>query len=235
MGVPVPEGLLLIDKPRGWTSHDVVAALRARLPRGTKVGHTGTLDPMATGLLVLLVGRATREAGRLQGLDKVYTGRIRLGVETDTADMEGRVVREAAVPPLDAAAVQAVFDEHLGALELPPPLYSAVKVKGRALYDYARRGLAVEPAPRLQRVQSWALLRWEPPEAEFRLACASGTYVRSLAVSVGAKLGCGATVSQLRREKVGTFDVRDAVSAEQAKQEPLEAFVGRVQALSCVR
>ena len=116
-----PEGLLLVDKPVGWTSHDVVAAVRGRLPRGVKVGHSGTLDPAATGLLVLLVGRATREAQRLQGLAKVYSGRILFGVTTDTADMEGRVLRNSPVPPVDAPALQALFDRHLGLLELPPP------------------------------------------------------------------------------------------------------------------
>lgn len=224
----MPEGLLLVDKPQGWTSHDVVAAIRGRLPRGTKVGHTGTLDPMATGLLVLLIGRATREAARFQGLPKTYYGRIRLGVVTESADLEGKVVREAPVPPLTAERLQALFDEHLGDLELPPPIYSAVKVKGRPLYDYARKGVAVEVKPRPQSVRSWTLLSWAPPEAEFRLACSGGTYVRSLAVSVGEKLGCGGAVSELRRERIGELSVADSIGADEAKRLPLEALLARI-------
>lgn len=225
----VPDGFLLVDKPRGWTSHDVVAMVRGRLPRGTKVGHTGTLDPMATGLLVLLVGKATREAQRLQGVSKVYSGSIRFGVETDTADLEGKVVREAPVPETTPASLQELFDAHLGTLELPPPVYSAVKVKGRPLYEYARKGLAVEVKPRPQTVTSWKLTAWRPPEADFVLACSGGTYVRSVAVSAGNRLGCGAAVSALRREAVGELRVESSVGAEEAKAMPLEKLLARVQ------
>ncbi|MBI4425712.1 MAG: tRNA pseudouridine(55) synthase TruB [Elusimicrobia bacterium] len=217
-GPVVKPGLLLLDKPKGWTSHDVVAAVRGRLPRGTKVGHTGTLDPMATGLLVLLVGPATREAARFQALPKVYSGSIRFGLETDTADLEGKVVSESPVPPVEAEALQRLLGEHVGDLELLPPLYSAIKHHGRPLYEYARRGLAVEVKPRLQRVYSWELLAWAPPEAAFRLSCSGGTYVRSLAVAVGRKLGCGAAVSALRREAVGSLRVEDAFGAEEGKR-----------------
>lgn len=226
------DGLLLIDKPQDWTSHDVVAAIRGRFKRGTKVGHTGTLDPMATGLLVLLVGRATKQARRFQGLSKVYYGRIRLGVETETADMRGRVTRERPVPEIAAERLQALFDEHQGELHLPPPIYSAVKVAGRPLYDYARRGLAVELKPRPQTVVSWKLLSWEPPEAEFRLECSGGTYVRSLAVSVGERLGCGGAVSELRRERVGDVSVAAALGAEEAKRLTGEQLAERVIALA---
>jgi tRNA pseudouridine55 synthase len=223
-----PDGLLLIDKPSGWTSHDVVAAIRGRFPRGTKVGHTGTLDPMATGLLVLLVGKATREAARFQGLSKIYTGTIRLGLETDSADLEGKVLRESSVPQLTAERLQALFDEHLGELELPPPIYSAVKVQGRPLYEYARRGLEVEIKPRPQRVMSWQLTGWAAPEASFRLECSGGTYVRSLAVSAGRKLGCGAAVSSLRREAVGRITLQGSISADAAKKLSFEDLAARI-------
>ncbi len=222
------DGLLLIDKPQGWTSHDVVAAIRGRLPRGTKVGHTGTLDPMATGLLVLLVGRATKEAQRLQGHSKVYYGRIRLGVETETADMEGKVTRERPVPNVTPEALQALFDQHVGELHLPPPIYSAVKVQGRPLYDYARKGVAVAVKPRVQTVTAWKLLSWKEPEAEFRLSCLGGTYVRSLAVSVGEKLGCGGAVSELRREMVGDVSVLASIGAAEAKALTAEQLYARV-------
>ena len=210
-GVAGGGGLLLVDKPRGWTSHDVVAALRRRFPKGTKVGHGGTLDPMATGLLILLVGRATRSAQSLLGLPKVYAGRIRLGVETETGDLDGRVLREEALPPsLSADEVGRAFAEHLGEIELPVPKYSAVKFKGRPFYSYARKGQEVPERVRTSSIESFDLLSWEPPEAAFRLRCSSGTYVRAIAVSVGQRLGSCATLSELRREAAGPFRIEEA-------------------------
>jgi len=204
------DGLLLADKPVGWTSHDVVAVLRTRLPRGHKVGHAGTLDPKATGLLLLLLGRATRSSAALLGLDKVYAGSLRLGVETDTGDLEGRIVRESPLPPLSPEALREAFAAHLGALELPVPAYSAVKHEGRNLYDYARKGEAVPVKTRTTDIHAFDLLSWASPEASFRLACSSGTYVRAVAESVGRRLGCGAVLSALRRESIGSWRVEDA-------------------------
>ncbi|MBI3299524.1 MAG: tRNA pseudouridine(55) synthase TruB [Elusimicrobia bacterium] len=201
------EGLLLVDKPSGWTSHDVVAALRRRLPKGVKVGHSGTLDPMATGLLILLIGPATKRASELQGLPKVYSGTIRLGVETDTADITGKVLREAAVPSLSAEALAALFTRLVGKRILPVPRYAAVKLGGKPLYKYARAGQETPEVKREMEVTSWELTSWEAPEAGFRLACASGVYVRSLAELVGRELGCGATLSSLRRESIAGFRV----------------------------
>ncbi|MFH1724713.1 MAG: tRNA pseudouridine(55) synthase TruB [Elusimicrobiota bacterium] len=213
----MPEGLLLADKPKGWTSHDVVAAVRSLLPRGTKVGHSGTLDPMATGLLVLLIGRATKKAAVYQGLPKTYSGRIRLGIETETGDLDGATTREAPVPETSQAELQALFDRYLGLVELPVPRFSAVKCKGRPLYSYARRGVEVPPMKRSSRVYSWDLLGWAPPEAAFRLSCSSGTYVRSLAVRVGEELGCGGTLSALRRDSVGSFDLSRALTIDRIR------------------
>ncbi|MBI5243381.1 MAG: tRNA pseudouridine(55) synthase TruB [Elusimicrobia bacterium] len=210
------EGLLLADKPRGWTSHDVVAALRRRFPKGTKVGHCGTLDPMATGLLILLVGRATSRAQALMGLPKVYCGRFRLGIETETGDLDGRILREAPIPPsVCALDLRQTFEKHLGEVELPIPKYSAVKFQGRPLYSYARRGVEVPERMRSSRIESFDLLSWAPPEASFRLRCSSGTYVRSIAASIGRHLGCGAALSALRREAAGPFRVERARSAEE--------------------
>ena len=212
------DGLLLVDKPKGWTSHDVVAAVRGRLPKKTKVGHSGTLDPQATGLLVLLIGAATKCAALFQGCGKTYSGTIRFGVATDTADLDGKVIAEAPVPSFTPERLQAVFDSLLGARDLPPPAYSAVKVHGRPLYDYARRGIAVEAKPRPQRVDSWNLLEWASPEASFRMRCSGGTYVRCFAVAAGEKLGCPAALSSLRREEVGPYTVAGAIGAEEAKK-----------------
>lgn len=210
-------GLLLVDKPRDWTSHDVVAVLRRRFPRGTKVGHAGTLDPLATGLLAVLVGPCTRLQARLQGLDKVYSGTIRLGVRTDTGDMAGRVLAEAPVPSLTRARLAEELAALVGTVDAPAPAYSAVKHRGKALYEYARAGLPVPVKPRAARVYAWETLGWEAPELAHRLRCASGTYVRSLAEVLGARLGCGATVSGLRRERIGPFDLAEALPLEAAR------------------
>jgi len=218
-------GLLLVDKPQGWTSHDVVAAVRRLLPKKTRVGHTGTLDPMATGLLVLLVGRATKSAARHQGLDKTYEGSIRLGLETDTGDLDGKTVKTAPVPGCTARDLQAVMDRFHGEVVLPVPQYSAVKRGGRPLYEYARRGLEVPVVSRASRISSWELRSWEPPEASFRLDCSSGTYARSLAVLLGNELGCGGTLSRLRRERVGPFSLQDAKTLEQLKDDGVEAHL----------
>lgn len=206
---PVPGAVVPVDKPKGWTSHDVVAAVRRRLPKGTKVGHAGTLDPMATGLLLLLVGPATKRAAELQGLPKTYSGTIRLGVETDSGDATGAVLKESPVPALTAADLAALFARLVGKRVLPVSRFSAMKVGGKALYKYAHRGEEAPAVKREMEVTSWELTSWESPEAGFRLACASGTYVRSLAVLVGAELGCGATLSSLRRETVGEWRVPD--------------------------
>jgi tRNA pseudouridine55 synthase len=210
-------GMLLVDKPRDWTSHDVVAVLRKLFPRGTKVGHTGTLDPLATGLLAVLVGPCTRLQGRLQGFDKVYSGTIRLGVKTDTGDVTGKILEEKPVPPLTLERLRGELSSLVGAIDAPAPAYSAVKHKGKALYEYARAGLEVPVKPRVATVYSWEALEWSAPELSHRLSCASGTYVRSIAEVLGGKLGCGATVSALRREKVGPFDLADALALDAAR------------------
>lgn len=212
-GVPVA-GMLLVDKPEGWTSHDCVAVLRKLFPRGTKVGHTGTLDPMATGLLVILVGPCTRLQARLQGFDKTYSGTIRLGVKTDTGDRTGRVLEEKPLPPLTLESLRAAASAMVGKVEAAAPAYSAVKHEGRPLYAYARAGEVVPVKPRTAVVLSWETPTWESPELGYRLSCESGTYVRTLAEVLGEKLGCGGTVSALRRESVGPFLISDALPLE---------------------
>lgn len=210
-------GLLLVDKPRDWTSHDVVAVLRRQFPRGTKVGHTGTLDPLATGLLAVLVGPCTRLQARLQGFDKVYSGTIRLGVKTDTGDVTGKITAQTPVPELTLDRLGRELAALVGTVDAPAPAYSAVKHKGKALYEYARAGLEVPVKPRTATVYSWTALAWDAPELTHRVSCASGTYVRSLAEVLGERLGCGGTVSSLRREKVGPFDVADALALDAAR------------------
>lgn len=217
MSLSAAAGMILFDKPRDWTSHDAVEAFRRMLPKGTKVGHSGTLDPLATGLLVILVGPCTRLQERLQGLDKVYSGMIRLGLSTETGDVLGKQAVRAPVPAFRLEELQGCLDAHRGILEMDAPAYSAVKHQGKPLYHYARKGITVPAKPRKSTIYAWEALSYEAPDLAHRLNCSSGTYVRSLAESVGGKLGCGACVSSLRREKVGTLDVKDALSLEALK------------------
>jgi tRNA pseudouridine55 synthase len=212
------DGLLLVDKPGGVTSHDVIDVVRRRL--GTrKVGHAGTLDPMATGLLLVGVGRATRLLRFLSDLSKVYEGTMRLGVETTTLDADGEVVRESPV-----TATREDLEREMRALEggsmQRPPAYSAVKVGGRKLYEAARAGERLDAEPRPIRVDAFDLLSFEPPDAAFRVACSTGTYVRVLAADVGESLSCGAHLTALRRTAIGPFRASDA-SPPEGPGEPL--------------
>ncbi|MGZ5317706.1 MAG: tRNA pseudouridine(55) synthase TruB [Actinomycetota bacterium] len=203
-----PDGLLLVDKPQGITSHDAVAIVR-RAQGTKKVGHAGTLDPMATGLLLMGVGRATRLLRFLGDLPKVYEGTMRLGIETSTLDADGEVTREADVTATDAK-IHAAMAALLGDSMQAPPAYSAVKVGGTKLYEAARKGQTLEAAPRPIRVAAFDLLGYDGRDAGFRVVCGGGTYVRVLAADVGAALGCGAHLTALRRTAIGPFDVAEA-------------------------
>jgi tRNA pseudouridine55 synthase len=208
------EGVLLVDKPAEHTSHDVIARLRGKL-RMKKIGHAGTLDPMATGLLIVLVGRATRVSQFIISLDKEYEGTIELGRTTDSQDAEGETMETRPVPPLTEQQVQAAMNGFLGDQYQTPPMYSAIKIGGVPLYKKARRGEEVEREPRFIRVMSWDLTRLALPHADFRLRCTKGTYVRTLAHDLGAKLGCGAHLSALRRTATDRFNVAQALTMEQ--------------------
>ena len=204
--------MLLIDKPNGMTSHDVVHRVRRAI--GVKrVGHAGTLDPMATGLLVLGVGRATRLLRFLADMPKVYEGSGVLGVTTDTLDAEGRIVQEMPVSVTRAELV-ASMSQLTGDIEQRPPAFSAIKVGGERLYKSARRGEAVEVPPRRVRVDRVDLLAFDSPRFDFRVQCSSGTYVRSLVADLGTKLGCGGHMAALRRTAIGPFTVDAATSPE---------------------
>ncbi|HEX5904356.1 MAG TPA: tRNA pseudouridine(55) synthase TruB, partial [Actinomycetota bacterium] len=204
----MPEGLLLVDKPPGMTSHDVVDAERREL--GTrKIGHAGTLDPMATGLLILGVGRATRLLRYFGTLAKTYEGAARLGEETDTLDADGEVIRTSSV---DASrdAVERAAAALVGDSMQTPPAYSAAKVGGRKLYAEARAGRPVEAPPRPIRVEAFEVTAFDGRDVGFRVTCSGGTYVRVLAADLGIALGCGAHLVALRRTAIGPFDVADA-------------------------
>jgi tRNA pseudouridine55 synthase len=221
--VPLKEfdGVLLIDKPTDHTSHDVVARVRGIL-KMKRVGHAGTLDPMATGLLVILLGKATKLSQYLMSADKTYTGSITLGQITNTQDAEGEVLETRPVPPLSEAQVRAALAAMQGDQYQTPPMFSAIKIKGQPLYKAARAGEEIEREPRFIRVRRFELTRWAPPAVlDFVVDCTKGTYVRTLAHDLGAKLGCGAHLSALRRTVSGPLRIENAVTLEQLQQTPL--------------
>ncbi len=203
-------GLLLVDKPVGMTSHDVVDCIR-RAAGLRRIGHTGTLDPGATGLLVLCLGKATRLSEHLTGLDKTYEGTMRMGVVTDSYDLDGKVLEERPVPELTAEAIQSVCDGYTGEIDQTPPMVSAVKVGGERLYKLARKGETVDRPARRVSVKEFRVLSYEAPDARVRVCCSSGTYVRSLCHDVGQELGCGAVLASLRRTFVGRHAASDAL------------------------
>lgn len=206
----IVSGVLVVDKPVGYTSHDVVQIIR----RGTgirRAGHTGTLDPRASGVLVVLIGPAVRLSEYVSASDKRYQATIRLGASTDTYDSEGSITSSASVEDVSMEQFEEILHQFIGEIKQVPPPYSAVKVKGRKAYEMARKGEDVELEPRTINVYSLELLEWDPPEAVVDVFCSSGTYVRSLANDLGAALGCGAHLIGLRRTKSGRFTLRDAV------------------------
>jgi tRNA pseudouridine55 synthase len=202
-------GVLVVDKPTGMTSHDVVQVIR----RGTgirRAGHTGTLDPRASGVLIVLLGPAVRLSEYVSASDKRYQAIIRLGTTTDTYDADGQVTASSPVTVTEEEFTSAL-SKFVGEITQVPPPFSAVKVGGRKAYDMARQGEEFDLAPRTINVYSLELLEWAPPEAVVDVYCSSGTYVRSLANDLGAMLGCGASLTGLRRTKSGRFTLRDAV------------------------
>ena len=216
----VVSGVLVVDKPIGLTSHDVVQIIR----RGTgirRAGHTGTLDPRASGVLVILIGPAVRLSEYVSASDKRYQATIRLGTSTDTYDSEGTVTGTASTASVEDVTEEQfneILQTFVGEIEQVPPPYSAVKVKGRKAYDMAREGEEVDLAPRMINVYSLDILEWAPPEAVVDVYCSSGTYVRSLANDLGKSLGTGAYLVGLRRTKSGRFTLRDAVQLRRLQE-----------------
>lgn len=207
------EGVLLIDKPSGMTSHDVVDRVRHKL-KMKRVGHAGTLDPNATGLMIVLVGKATKLSQYLMGLDKVYEGVMRLGISTTTQDGEGEVLEERPVPDLGEAELKEAMAGFVGDQYQTPPMFSAKKKDGVPLYKLARKGQTVEREPRFIHVSKFTLDDWASPDLEFTLACSKGTYVRTIANDLGEKLGCGAHLKELRRTDIERFKIEDSIELE---------------------
>lgn len=233
------DGILLLDKPLGMTSNAALQAVK-RLFRAAKAGHTGNLDPLATGLLPICLGEATKISGFLLDSDKTYLGTIRLGITTRTADAEGEVLETRPVPALDEAQVNEVLARFTGEIRQVPPMHSAVKVNGKPLYKLAHQGLEIEREARTVTIHALKLLRLEGDELDIELRCSKGTYVRTLAEEIGEALGCGAHLSALRRTGSGPFDVEQAITLDElerlAEEGGLEALDARLlpieQALS---
>lgn len=208
------EGVLLVDKPADHTSHDVIARLRGKL-KMKRIGHAGTLDPMATGVLVVLVGKATKVSQYLMSLDKEYVGTISLGKVTTTQDAEGEMLETRPVPPLTEAEVVATMKTFIGDQYQTPPMFSAIKIDGVPLYKKARQGEEVEREPRFIRIASFDLTRFASPDIDFVVRCSKGTYVRTLAHDLGQKMGCGAHLSKLRRTATGKFTISQCLTMDE--------------------
>jgi len=207
------DGAILIDKPAGPTSHDVVDAIRRRFGI-KKVGHCGTLDPNATGLLIIVLGRGTKLSEKLMGDDKVYEGTVKFGEATDSYDCDGEIASTRPVPPLTLDQLNEAAATFIGDQMQTPPMVSAIKIKGVPLYKLARKGIEVAREPRLIHIYNCRFTNYEPPLGQFKIACTKGTYVRSIAHELGQKLGCGAHLATLRRSVSGKFDVADATKLD---------------------
>jgi tRNA pseudouridine55 synthase len=227
-------GLLVLDKPPGLTSRDAVDRVQLWFPRGTRIGHAGTLDPLATGVLVVAVGQATRLIDFVQRMDKTYRVTIRLGFTSDTDDAEGTITPRGQATPPARAAVERCLAGFVGEVEQVPPAYSAAKVAGRRAYHLARRGDDVPLAPRRVTIHHIDLLGYDWPRLQLVVRCGKGTYIRSLARDLGERLGCGGYVEDLRRTRIGPFEDKDALAldteARLARQRllPLATAVGEL-------
>ena len=210
-------GVLLVNKPKDWTSHDVVAFIRSRF-NAAKCGHCGTLDPAATGLLVVVLGKFTKLSQKFSGQDKVYEGTILLGTETDSQDMDGNVIRQSDWSGITEPQLRDAFASFVGDIEQIPPMVSAVKKDGARLYELARKGQEVEREPKQISIYSIDISRVALPYADFTVECSKGTYIRTLCADVGAKLGCGAALYRLNRLRSGEFSLNDAVDIETIRQ-----------------
>jgi tRNA pseudouridine55 synthase len=231
-----PSGILPVDKPGGITSHDVVDRVRGLLGI-RRVGHTGTLDPMATGVLVLCLGRATRLSEYLTGQRKTYRARVRFGQETDTFDADGRTLASGGTPPAGLEEIRPALDAFAGDLDQVPPMYSAVKVAGRRLHEMARSGEQVARPPRRVHIHRLEPVAYEAPDLDIEVSCSKGTYIRVLAHDLGRRLGCGAHLTALRRTAAGSIGIgrcRSLAELERIVREDRldDALMGPSEALS---
>jgi len=227
------DGVLLVDKSQAMTSHDVVAITRRSL-NTKKVGHCGTLDPLATGLLIITIGRGTKIQDLLMSEDKEYVGTLKMGEETDSQDSDGQVTKSSPVPEFTREQIDAAFAKFHGDFYQTPPMVSAIKKDGVPLYKLARQGKVVEREPRFVHVYAHEIIAIRPTEIDFRVVCSKGFYVRTYAHEIGAELGCGAHLKALRRTKSGRFSVEGAITIDELKAGPLDAVAQRVLSLPAV-
>jgi tRNA pseudouridine55 synthase len=227
------DGVLLVDKSQSMTSHDVVAITRRAL-NTKKVGHCGTLDPLATGLLIITIGRGTKIQDLLMSEDKEYIGTLKLGEETDSQDSDGQIIKSSPVPEFTREQIDAAFAKFHGDFYQTPPMVSAIKKDGVPLYKLARQGKVVEREPRFVHVYAHEILAIRPTEIDFRVVCSKGFYVRTYAHEIGTELGCGAHLKALRRTKSGRFSVEGAITVDELKVGPMEAVAQRVLSLPAV-
>ena len=228
--VAAPDGVLLVDKAEGMTSHDVVALVRRQLGI-KKVGHCGTLDPIATGLLLLTIGRGTKVQDLLMSEDKEYVGTLTLGASTSTQDREGEVLETKPVPQLSEEQIRSAFEKFRGDFYQTPPMVSAKKHGGVPLYKLARQGKTVEREPRFVHVYRYTINGISLPDIDFTVLCSKGFYVRTYAHEIGAELGCGAHLKALRRTTSGRFNVENAVTVDQIKELLREDLIPRILSL----
>jgi tRNA pseudouridine55 synthase len=206
-------GIIIVDKPSGISSFDVVRKVRHKF-KIKKVGHCGTLDPLATGLLVILLGSDTKLFNRFSGFDKAYLATLELGVSTTTGDCQGDVLKKNDIARISAQNLENVFKEFNGDIEQVPPMFSALKYKGRKLYEWAREGIEVPRQKRRVKIHDLKINKFNFPYVDFYISCSKGTYVRSLAQDIGDKLGCGACLTSLRRIALGPFNIDEAVTID---------------------
>ena len=210
------DGILVVDKPMDWTSYDVVNCVKRRF-NVEKVGHCGTLDPIATGLLVILLGKATKFQDQFMGQDKVYAATMRLGVETDSEDRTGQVIATADCSAVTESQIREIAAAFIGPQMQTPPMVSAIKLHGQPLYKLARKGQTVERQPREITIHSFDITRIALPDVDFTVRCTKGTYVRTICADFGRRLGCGAHMLELRRLQSGSFNLDNAITIDQIK------------------
>ncbi len=219
------EGILIVNKPGGMTSHDVVDSVRRKFQM-KRVGHAGTLDPLATGVLILLIGKATKLFEKFVKFDKGYNATFILGTATNSADIEGKILSQKPYAHITEDQVKNIFKKYVGEIQQMPPMVSAVKIKGKKLYELARKGIVIERKPRDVKIESLQLEEFDLPNVQFQLECSKGTYVRQLAEDIGNDLGCGACISRIERTSVGPFRLAEAINLEDIHERHIRDWKG---------